>query len=1215
MNIEKPSTQLGGIANLALLAPVRRGFIPGAEPFTYAERLKNFFKTLNAVRLGSRESTLHESPFPDAIERWGILQSFRYALIPPEIGSTGEPVPVSGELVAGVYRLALNVTFDGGWETYMRIIYRDIGSLLDAIFCNCEGYPASRRHSYDEYIAWVRSREIPAGIFYAESAKSVLDQRYLEHVERELRDARDEGDKPAGIVARRKTARFALPTPKTLKASLEALEAASADERAETIDSNLRALKGLYDLRAYYTDNADGDDQCLLRFAQEAMPEFRAALPGVMLQLQPTVRQRVQPLVDWLGHDLDLIEAPKVQLPSRPDEEIQSGLLSSYTGVTHGCLFLLAITDPGKARTFLAQLEPQVTTEAPSTQQVALPDGVHYCNVAFTAHGLAKLGVAELGLFPQEFLEGMEARAGLLGDLRGNHPDRWRRPKFEGRDIDFASVHIVVQYRLRGDASDKSADLHEALKELGQSLRDGDNGLRLLSAEPMRSFPEDQTNITREHFGFRDGFSQPMVRPRTAGVKWDDGVSPGELFLGHPNDRDDPPFPRAPSALRDNGSFLVIRKIRQHVRAWNDTLRAAAKQRNPAFDGLNPQQQAAATDDLAAKLMGRDKEGNTLANGKAQGGNNFDYAADPDGAHCPFQSHARRANPRTVLGPKAKMPRIVRRGMSYGARHQANEDPEVERGLYFMAYCGSIAEQFEVIQRWLAGGNSSGILSAHSDPLLGVPRDGVQRSFQWLEGADVQRIDLPVPLTNLEWGLYLFVPSRTGLRVLSKLPHAAQQMPAQPLTTSGYAPGSAAFLVWREHISARENRDALWRRVKDSGGDLQTPYGRLVSNPTKVFEILRDDGRKYSVCGYGRRFASSVGEGFLGMDPAGGHQRLAIDSGVTTAIASIGEEKAFYAARQAATHLLGPLTTPGTSTNVDVAQFAEMVLAELCTLWFGLPDKASKYKYMAAGPNSMPIEGGKPPHCPRDFVLAARHIFGAHPTNIESAKGTTQGDLIKKGVVAFLRSQEWQNLAGGEAMLAKDIERRLKGETPEVVAQTIAGVMLGFAPSTHGNFVNLLRAWSERTADVTLWDLQTALLEAKPSIETGKGYEAVRDTLRAPLIAQMRMEPIPATVWREKTGSTKPDDKKPEPEKIVIGLHGVMQHEGMHEMVMWGGVLGGFVPPDTMPDLPGDIDLRTVHACPGYGMATGVLLGIFSSVLLAGTLLSTPSPLILKIKP
>ena len=100
------STQLGGIANLALVAPVKPGFIPGADAVTYSRRLEALLKTLMAIRLGSRETARFGSPFPDAVGRLGILQSFRYAVIPPRVGRRGEDAQPPGVLDAGVYRAA-----------------------------------------------------------------------------------------------------------------------------------------------------------------------------------------------------------------------------------------------------------------------------------------------------------------------------------------------------------------------------------------------------------------------------------------------------------------------------------------------------------------------------------------------------------------------------------------------------------------------------------------------------------------------------------------------------------------------------------------------------------------------------------------------------------------------------------------------------------------------------------------------------------------------------------------------------------------------------------------------------------------------------------------------------------------------------------------------------------------------------------------------------
>ena len=133
----------------------------------------------------------------------------------------------------------------------------------------------------------------------------------------------------------------------------------------------------------------------------------------------------------------------------------------------------------------------------------------------------------------------------------------------------------------------------------------------------------------------------------------------------------------------------------------------------------------------------------------------------------------------------------------------------------------------------------------------------------------------------------------------------------------------------------------------------------------------------------------------------------------------------------------------------------------------------------------------------------------------------------------------------------------------------------------------------------TLWDLQALLLQGGSA--AAPGYDAVRQRLRPALIEQMRRCPIPTTVWRERAGSDAPDDPTGtnEPGKIVVGLHGVMQDPAAHELMMWGGAWRG---DGTYPAL------QTPHACPGYGLSTGVLLGLVAGLLLAGSLSLSPSP-------
>jgi len=1213
------STQLGGIANLALIAPVRPGFIPGADTYTYARRLEVLFKTLMAIRLGGRESSRHATPFPDAVGRWGLLQSFRYALIPPEIGSRGESAPADVERAARPYRLYLSVAFDGGWESYMRVIYRDLGYLLDTIFCNCVGYRLSTQHTYDQYIRWVRDHEVPAGLFYTESPATVLDHRYLAEVERLQRH------EPDPVRARAKVAGLGLQPPPGITAALTDLAKGDAERRREVVANNLRALKGLFDLRAFYPNNDEGEEDRLRRFARSALPEFIDLL--AQKKGEPWLAPHREP-VDWVLEKLAK-ETPAYGKPAHFDPaEIQAGLLEPYVGVTRGCLLLLRVTRPAAAREWIAALPAQAALRQP------MAGGRLYWNIAFTANGLRALGQPPetIDLFPQEFIEGMEARAGLLGDVRGNHPEHWRRPRLRGTnvEIDLGSVHVVVQYRLAAKPS-LDAGLHPFLGSLADDISETAHGLQVLSVEPMRSYPTHD-RITREHFGFEDGFSQPRPEfapppsPAPAPPAFNDAVRPGELFLGHPSDREDgrfpawaatpgdPQAPDRPIPLIDNGSFLVIRKLRQDVGRWQAVLDGAARGDDPHFDARPEPERAAARERIASMLMGRRHDGTLVLDPALGKTNDFNYAADPQGTRCPFQSHIRRANPRWP-GPQ-KMPRILRRGMSYGPRFEV--DPAAERGLFFMAYCGSIAEQFEIIQRWMAGGNSSGVHSSHGDPMLGVPEKGHSRAFQWL-GSDgkVAHVDLgDEPITELQWGLYLFAPSLAGLKVISAAtaapptaapaPAPADRVPRQGDAAAcpigePYQPAGPVFEERKLGIQGRrEIKDAFWRDVHACGGQVQTAYGLLEARKEHVLEILRDgSGTAHSVCGYGRRFEETVGPGFLGMDGAE-HHRLAVASGIKDAIARIREPRAYEAARQHGKDVLDEIVAEavkvGQVPTIDLVRLGEKVIARLYKEWFGLPDGT----HMLEGFSTMPIgKDDETARCPRDFFFVARHNFGAHPTATERGKGTTRGQAIEAAVRHYI---EKTPVAQFTELTRSIHDALMKHPDPNVgraeVIHTVGGVMLGFGPSVHQHYVQVVREWVEPSASggLTLWDLQVRLLTQGPPPSS---YAIAKGVLGAPLVAQMKREPVPAVIWREVPGP-QPAPGAPEPPKTVLGLHGLMG-DADAEALMFGGMMHE------------GHRLFGVHACPGHGMAMGVLLGLVAALLMVGTLKKTPSPTILQV--
>ena len=230
-------------------------------------------------------------------------------------------------------------------------------------------------------------------------------------------------------------------------------------------------------------------------------------------------------------------------------------------------------------------------------------------------------------------------------------------------------------------------------------------------------------------------------------MRYPNHVNLGEILCGYPNLADNTAMyahtPEFIRSLLQDGSFLAVRKLRQDVDELEQALSVA--QADAAAAGL-----ALTREEFMAKMMGRwpsghPKAGQPLAVVPNPGpeSNDFHFEADKEGALCPFHAHIRRANPR-VRNPEAgsRPPRFMRRGMSYGPPRQsasnggyASESPAQERGLIFMAYNASLGEQFELVQSWLTGGNSSGSFSGDSDPIFGIAEPGRRRYFRFEQTA------------------------------------------------------------------------------------------------------------------------------------------------------------------------------------------------------------------------------------------------------------------------------------------------------------------------------------------------------------------------------------------------------------------------------------------------------------------------------------------------
>ncbi len=427
--------------------------------------------------------------------------------------------------------------------------------------------------------------------------------------------------------------------------------------------------------------------------------------------------------------------------PAAPVEhdDIQGNILRGYTFEHAAHLFVTVAEDAGAhARALLRDLLPRVTTAAPWPRG-GRPDGT--LNVALTYPGLSALapGQALLDAFAPEFRAGMAARAEAeLGDTGPSGPSTWE-PGLEDAAV------LLTLYA--GSPAARDADAAALAAEVASHP-----GLEVPYLQRT-----DADGEAREHFGFRDGFSQPAVEgsgrpPRGEGVRGRLGWRPirlGEFILGHRDE--DGIVAGAGSEILRNGTYMVWRKLAQDADRFRRWLAEAS--------GGDPE----AAELLAWQVVGRRRDGTSLMRpaqvgpGPADPDNGFTYAEDPRGLRCPLGAHVRRANPRDALGwrtERTKRHRIIRRGMAYAG------GPDQEVGLVFVCLNASIERQFEFIQgQWLGDGGTFG-LGDDRDFLLGEDDPEAKMTIQ---GARPRFLTPGQRFVTTRGGHYLFVPGMAAL--------------------------------------------------------------------------------------------------------------------------------------------------------------------------------------------------------------------------------------------------------------------------------------------------------------------------------------------------------------------------------------------------------------------------------------------------------------------
>jgi Dyp-type peroxidase family len=470
-------------------------------------------------------------------------------------------------------------------------------------------------------------------------------------------------------------------------------------------------------------------------------------------------------------------------LPLRRSEEIQGNVLGAFNK-DHMTFLLLNFTNRQGARGWLGEVLPRVTTTREledfntdfSNARRASggedpPMKAVWVNVGLTIDGLRTLSSnfdaldADLTNLAGRW-EGFAAfqdkprgRAGDLGDTGRSAPANWVFGGPNQTDID-AVVTV---------AADDPDDLETRLSQIQQSA--ASNGVTTVFRVDGNTFP-GKKRAGHEHFGFKDGISQPGVKQfhepdpdnpeERKGHPGTELVEPGEFVLGYPDEhgRD---HDAIPGWMKD-GSFQVLRRLAQDVPGWWAQMRQARDLNN--FEG--------GEDRLAAKAVGRWRSGSPLALAPDHDDpsartpkkiNDFDWENnDLEGKETPRFAHIRKVYPRDEQFDD-DLHRIMRRGIPFGLHFDPalgrGHGQDAERGLIFNAHCADLSEQFEFLQKTWANNVDFQQTGDGPDPVIGTSGKATLHE----KGAN-QKLDFR-RFVHTTGALYAFAPSKRTLQRLA----------------------------------------------------------------------------------------------------------------------------------------------------------------------------------------------------------------------------------------------------------------------------------------------------------------------------------------------------------------------------------------------------------------------------------------------------------------
>ena len=410
--------------------------------------------------------------------------------------------------------------------------------------------------------------------------------------------------------------------------------------------------------------------------------------------------------------------------------------------------------DPAKLRSALLECvrDGDLLTSAHDEMQPSKSrrkrDRGAFSSVAISRAGYEKLGAQSLA--PMDY-----GRFRSMRDAPSSSYENWGSDFHETWNDLYREtvIHFLVQL-----ADDDDRRLRERTRDVRDRI-ESDLNAKVLTEEGRRRIHSTvDKDSPIEHFGFRDGISNPKFTVRKSESnrtqywpRWSDATPLDRLFVEESNGSHN---------SRSYGSYIAFMKLEQDVRGFQSATKELATRLGIPWD----------PDRAGALAVGRWRDGTPIVRQRGDALNDFNFDGKNSG-DCPFHAHIR------VMNRRRSGHQIARRSSHYGARPDLDKGSEAELpndgvGLLFLSYQSAI----DAFQRAMRSAKRPNV-GEGLDPVMGRAvaegRDGTQtwpaRSYDIVTGEIALERFRMADFVKILGGEFFFAPSIPFFEKLAKL--------------------------------------------------------------------------------------------------------------------------------------------------------------------------------------------------------------------------------------------------------------------------------------------------------------------------------------------------------------------------------------------------------------------------------------------------------------